>query len=139
MRVMKECSDDARVGVDNFVTNLVGKSITLTLAYLIEPSPIRGGGLSTGAGSGEIEPSNRGWLAGFVCPWASFCPHSGQLAEATTSSLEALKAFSLGGKAYYEKGVAAALLYHQRAIALDPNFAMAYSLQGSGIGLRPRR
>jgi len=52
------------------------------------------------------------------------------LAEATTSSLEALKAFSLGGKAYYEKGVAQALLYHQRAIALDPNFAMAYRAVG---------
>jgi hypothetical protein len=25
MSVMKECSDDARVGVDNFVTNLVGQ------------------------------------------------------------------------------------------------------------------
>jgi hypothetical protein len=25
MSVMKECSDDARVGVDNFVTKLVGK------------------------------------------------------------------------------------------------------------------
>jgi len=52
------------------------------------------------------------------------------LAEATTSSLEALQAFSLGGQVAYEKGVAAALPYHQRAIALDPNFAMAYRAVG---------
>jgi len=48
------------------------------------------------------------------------------LSEATTSSLEALKAYSLGRKAHSEKGPAAALPYHQRAIQLDPNFAMGY-------------
>ena len=53
------------------------------------------------------------------------------LAEATTSSLEALKAYSLGRKAANEKGSAAALPYHQRAIELDPNFAMGYS----GVGV----
>jgi serine/threonine protein kinase/tetratricopeptide (TPR) repeat protein len=49
------------------------------------------------------------------------------LSEATTSSLEALKAYSLGQKAWNEKGPAAALPYHQRAIELDPNFAMGYN------------
>ncbi len=48
------------------------------------------------------------------------------LEQATTSSLEALKALSLGVKASNEKGSAAALPYHQRAIELDPNFAMGY-------------
>ncbi len=48
------------------------------------------------------------------------------LEQATTSSLEALKAYSLGRKAYEEKGPAAALPHHQRAIELDPNFAMGY-------------
>jgi serine/threonine protein kinase/tetratricopeptide (TPR) repeat protein len=48
------------------------------------------------------------------------------LSEATTSSLEALKAYSLGVKAVNEKGPAAALPYHQRAIELDPNFATGY-------------
>ena len=52
------------------------------------------------------------------------------LAEATTSSLEALKAYSLGKKALGEKGAAAALPYHQRAIELDPNFALAYRALG---------
>jgi eukaryotic-like serine/threonine-protein kinase len=48
------------------------------------------------------------------------------LEQATTSSLEALKAYSLGIKAVNEKGYAAALPYHQRAIQLDPNFALGY-------------
>jgi DNA-binding winged helix-turn-helix (wHTH) protein/tetratricopeptide (TPR) repeat protein len=48
------------------------------------------------------------------------------LAEATTPSLEALKAYSLGAKAINEKGPAAALPYDQHAIQLDPNFAMGH-------------
>ena len=52
------------------------------------------------------------------------------LAEATTSSLEALRAFTLGRKAFNEKGPAAALPYHQRAVELDPNFAMGYEVVG---------
>jgi serine/threonine protein kinase/tetratricopeptide (TPR) repeat protein len=52
------------------------------------------------------------------------------LEEATTSSLEALRAYSLGRKAASEKGSAAALPYNLRAIELDPNFAMAYRMVG---------
>ena len=52
------------------------------------------------------------------------------LQEATTSSLEALKAYTLGIKARNEKGPEACLLYHQRAIQLDPNFAMGYRALG---------
>ena len=49
------------------------------------------------------------------------------LEQATTASLEALKAYSLGGKAVSEKGPGrAALPYFQHAIELDPNFAMGY-------------
>ena len=48
------------------------------------------------------------------------------LAEATTSSLEALQAYSLGERAQNQKGAAAALPYLQQAIELDPNFAMGY-------------
>jgi eukaryotic-like serine/threonine-protein kinase len=48
------------------------------------------------------------------------------LEQATTSSLEALKAYSLGRGATNEKGPAAALPFHERAIELDPNFAMGY-------------
>ena len=53
------------------------------------------------------------------------------LAEATTSSLDALKAYSLGIKASNEKGSAAAVPYDQRAIELDPNFAIGYWAVGS--------
>ena len=59
------------------------------------------------------------------------------LEAATTSSLEALKAFSLGEKAANEKGAAAGLPYHQRAIELDPNFALCYRIVGgdyNGLG-----
>jgi hypothetical protein len=54
------------------------------------------------------------------------------LEQATTSSLEALKAFSLGEKARNEKGAVAALPYDQRAIQLDPNFALGYWAVGNG-------
>ena len=53
------------------------------------------------------------------------------LEQATTSSLEALQAYSLGRKASNEKGSAAALPYIQRAIQLDPNFAMGYRSLGA--------
>jgi serine/threonine protein kinase/tetratricopeptide (TPR) repeat protein len=47
------------------------------------------------------------------------------LADATTSSLQALKALSLGRKAY-RQDTGVALRYFQEASELDPNFAMAY-------------
>jgi tetratricopeptide (TPR) repeat protein len=53
------------------------------------------------------------------------------LEQATTSSLEALKAYSLAQKAYGEKGGAAALPNYQRSIQLDPNFAMGYRAVGN--------
>ncbi len=53
------------------------------------------------------------------------------LEQATTSSLEALQAYSLGDKVGDEKGPAAALPYDQRAIELDPNFAMGYNAVGN--------
>lgn len=53
------------------------------------------------------------------------------LENATTSSLQALEAFSTGEAAYRQKGEAAALPYHLRAIQLDPNFAVAYLAVGS--------
>ena len=48
------------------------------------------------------------------------------LEEATTSSLEALKAYSIGRRTSFTKGNLAAIPYEQRAIELDPNFAIAY-------------
>jgi len=54
--------------------------------------------------------------------------------EATTPSLEALKAFSLALKTAKAKGVTAALPFYKRAVELDPNFARAYSSLGGLYG-----
>jgi DNA-binding winged helix-turn-helix (wHTH) protein/tetratricopeptide (TPR) repeat protein len=51
--------------------------------------------------------------------------------EATTPSLDALNAYSLGRKVFFEKGNTAALPYLQRAVELDPNFAIAYRAMGA--------
>jgi len=48
------------------------------------------------------------------------------LEEATTPSLEALKAYTLGRKMHFEKGDIEAIPFLKRAVELDPNFAMAY-------------
>jgi serine/threonine protein kinase/Tfp pilus assembly protein PilF len=59
------------------------------------------------------------------------------LYQATTSSLEALQMYSSGFKALTEKGPSEDLLYEQRAIDLDPDFAMAYWSMGEdyyGLG-----
>ena len=54
------------------------------------------------------------------------------LEQATTPSLEALQAYSLGRKIHVGKGDSAgAVPLYQRAIALDPNFAMAYTALGT--------
>jgi eukaryotic-like serine/threonine-protein kinase len=49
------------------------------------------------------------------------------LAESTTSSLKALKAYSMGKTTTREKGDAPAIPFFKRAIELDPSFAMAYA------------
>jgi serine/threonine protein kinase/tetratricopeptide (TPR) repeat protein len=50
------------------------------------------------------------------------------LSEATTSSLEALKAYSMGLATWHEKGDAPAIPFFKRAIELDPSLAAAYAL-----------
>jgi tetratricopeptide (TPR) repeat protein len=49
------------------------------------------------------------------------------LREATTGSLEALKEFTVGGRVENVDGTVAAIPHYQKAIALDPLFARAYS------------
>jgi tetratricopeptide (TPR) repeat protein len=56
------------------------------------------------------------------------------LVKATTSSLPALKAYSMGYKAALETGDASAIPFFQKAIQLDPNFAMAYAEMGISYG-----
>jgi serine/threonine protein kinase/tetratricopeptide (TPR) repeat protein len=52
------------------------------------------------------------------------------LKQATTSSLEALKALSLGSKVLHEKGTAAAIPFYEHAVELDPDFASGYASLG---------
>ena len=53
------------------------------------------------------------------------------LDQATTPSLEALKAYSLGNKTQRENGDTAAIPFYKRAIELDPKFARAYASLGA--------
>jgi tetratricopeptide (TPR) repeat protein len=53
------------------------------------------------------------------------------LAEATTSSFEALKAFTLGDAKHEVGDDLEAIPLYQRAVELDPNFAMAYARLGT--------
>jgi serine/threonine protein kinase/tetratricopeptide (TPR) repeat protein len=50
--------------------------------------------------------------------------------EATTPSLEALKAFSMGVTTFRAKGNAESIPFYKRALELDPNFAVAYASLG---------
>jgi DNA-binding winged helix-turn-helix (wHTH) protein/tetratricopeptide (TPR) repeat protein len=50
--------------------------------------------------------------------------------QATTASFEALKAFSLADKNWNENGGGRAIPFFQRAIELDPKFAMAHAYLG---------
>jgi len=61
---------------------------------------------------------------------ATVARHSTPLQQATTPSLEALKAFSAGWTANEADGPAAALPHFQRAVAIDPQFAVAYGWLG---------
>ena len=56
------------------------------------------------------------------------------LAEATTPSLEALKAYSAGWQVASSTGSAAAVPFFSRAIEIDPNFASAYAALGRMYG-----
>ena len=49
------------------------------------------------------------------------------LEDATTPSLEALKAYSLGRKTNLTKGNTAPLALYKRSVELDPNFAVAHA------------
>jgi DNA-binding winged helix-turn-helix (wHTH) protein/Tfp pilus assembly protein PilF len=56
--------------------------------------------------------------------------HSTPLAQATTPSLEALRAYTISSTANRTTGSASAVPHLKRAIALDPQFAMAYGHLG---------
>jgi eukaryotic-like serine/threonine-protein kinase len=60
--------------------------------------------------------------------------HDTPLAEATTPSLEALKAYSMGWKVTASQGGDAAVPFFKRAVEIDPQFAAAYASLGLAYG-----
>ena len=56
--------------------------------------------------------------------------YSKPLEDATTSSLDAWKAFTTASSTYYSRGALAAIPLFQRAVAIDPDFAMAHARLG---------
>jgi serine/threonine protein kinase/tetratricopeptide (TPR) repeat protein len=76
---------------------------------------------------GKVAEEMRGKLGESL---ASIQKYNTPIAEATTPSLEALKAFSLGMQARANKGEDVAAPFFKQAITLDPNFAMAYAVLG---------
>jgi eukaryotic-like serine/threonine-protein kinase len=87
---------------------------------------------------GEAAASLRGELGESLATVAKF---DVPLFEATTPSLEALKAFTLGRQAFRQKGSAAAVPFIERALEIDPDFLIARSLLGTlyaNLGQRAR-
>ena len=60
--------------------------------------------------------------------------HETPLEEATTPSLEALKAYSTASKVSVSSGFRSAIPLLQRAVQIDPNFAMASAVLGTSYG-----
>ena len=52
------------------------------------------------------------------------------LPEATTRSIEALKAYSIGRRTVMSSGQSAAIPFFRRAVEIDPEFAMAHAILG---------
>ncbi|HUI41603.1 MAG TPA: serine/threonine-protein kinase [Terriglobia bacterium] len=77
---------------------------------------------------GEAATKMRGKLGESL---ASIQEYDAPVEKATTASLEALQVDSLGLKALYEQGDAAALPFFERATQLDPSFAMAWARVGN--------
>jgi serine/threonine protein kinase/tetratricopeptide (TPR) repeat protein len=65
---------------------------------------------------------------------ASVQKYDTPIAQATTPSLVALKAYSLGLKTMTEKGDSEAIPHFKRAIEVDPNFALAFAALGTAYG-----
>ncbi len=77
---------------------------------------------------GELTNTLRGKLGESL---ASLQEHNKPIEEATTSSLDALQAFSQGLRTQHAQGDHEALPYLQHAVELDPNFARAYASLGA--------
>ena len=58
---------------------------------------------------------------------ASIQKYDVPVTEATTSSLEALKAYGLANKTRYTRGEEASIPFFQKAVEIDPDFALGYA------------
>jgi tetratricopeptide (TPR) repeat protein len=67
---------------------------------------------------------------------ASIRTYKVKISDATTGSLDALLAYSQGDALWNAQGESVALPYFQRAVQMDPNFAMAYERMGTIYGNR---
>jgi eukaryotic-like serine/threonine-protein kinase len=67
---------------------------------------------------------------------ASIRTYNVSVTDATTASLDALLVYSQGDAVWNAQGEDAALPYFQRAIQIDPNFALAYERLGTIYGNR---
>ena len=108
----------------NLILTAVNCASGETLATASAQAPNKDGVLGA---LGKVAEQMRGKLGESV---ASIQQHSTPISEATTSSLEALKAFSLGMQARSTKGEDDAAPFFKQAISLDPSFAMAYAVLG---------
>ena len=61
---------------------------------------------------------------------ATIDQHNTPLAEATTSSLEALEAYTTAWKVQFTSGATASMPFFKRAVEIDPNFAAAHAALG---------
>ncbi|MDE3136218.1 MAG: protein kinase [Acidobacteriota bacterium] len=77
---------------------------------------------------GNVATSIRGKLGESLSSIEKF---NKPLQDVTTPSLEALQAYTLGWQAILNANQSAAIAPFQRAISLDPNFAMAYAALGT--------
>jgi eukaryotic-like serine/threonine-protein kinase len=108
----------------NLVLNAVNCASGETLATATTEAPNKDAVLGA---LGKVAEQIRGKLGESLSSIQKF---NTPIAEATTSSLEALKAYSLGLQARASKGEEAAAPFLKQAITLDPNFAMATAVLG---------
>ncbi len=108
----------------NLVLNAINCASGETLATATTEAPNKDQVLGA---LGKVAEEIRGKLGESL---ASIQKYNTPIAEATTSSLEALKAYSLGIQARGSKGEEAAVPFLKQAVTLDPNFAMAIAVLG---------
>ena len=65
---------------------------------------------------------------------ASIQKYDVPVTEATTASLEALKAYGLANKTRYTRGDEASIPFFQKAVEIDPDFALGYAKLGVVLG-----